>query len=130
MGRLSPLLQIDYRSRVPIYEQIKNQILELVMVGVYQPHDQLPSIRSLAQALKLNVNTVKRAFSDLETANVIYTVIGRGSFVSEEAQNNYLLKEKARAEIETSVKNGRSNGLSKEQIQNLVDIIFDGSGEL
>ena len=118
------MLNIDYRSRVPIYEQIKNQILELVMVGAYQPHDQLPSIRSLAQLLKLNVNTVKRAFSDLETANVIYTIVGRGSFVSEQAQDNFLLKDKAREEIETALKNGRSNGLSKDEVQLIIDQLF------
>ena len=118
------MLTIDYRSRVPIYEQIKNQILELIMVGALKPHDQLPSIRSLAQTLKLNVNTVKRAFSDLEAANVVYTVMGKGSFVSEQAQDNSILKEKARTEIETALKNVRSNGLSKEEIQTIINEIF------
>ena len=118
------MLNIDYRSRVSIYEQIKNQILELIMVGVLKPHDQLPSIRSLAQTLKLNVNTVKRAFSDLETAKVIYTIIGRGSFISEQAQDNFLLKERARDEIETALKNGRSNGLSKDELQIILDKLF------
>ncbi|MCR3922998.1 MAG: GntR family transcriptional regulator [Firmicutes bacterium] len=118
------MLQIDYRSRVPIYEQIKNQILELVMVDSLQPHDQLPSIRSLAQSLKLNVNTVKRAFSDLEAAHVIYTVVGKGSYVSEQAQDNFLLKDRAREEIETALKSGRSNGLSKVEIQSMVEELF------
>lgn len=118
------MLNIDHRSRVPIYEQIKNQILELIMVGVLQPHEQLPSIRSLAQLLKLNVNTVKRAFSDLEAANVIYTSIGRGSFISEQAQENSFLKEKVRGEIETALKNGWSNGLSKDEILLIVDKLY------
>jgi GntR family transcriptional regulator len=80
----------------------------------------------LAQSLKLNVNTVKHAFSDLETANVIYTIVGRGSFVSEQAQENTLLKEKALAEIGTALKNGRSNGLGREEILQLVDSLFSG----
>ncbi len=118
------MLNIDYRSNVPIYEQIKNQILELIIFGALKPHDQLPSIRSLAQSLKLNVNTVKRAFTDLETANVIYAVVGRGSFVAEQALENSLLKDKARKEIETAIKIGRSNGLSKVDVLEILNHIF------
>ncbi|MDR3552872.1 MAG: GntR family transcriptional regulator [Clostridia bacterium] len=118
------MVTIDYRSRVPIYEQIKNQILELVMVGVLRPHDQLPSIRSMAEDLKLNVNTVKRSFSDLEAAGVIYTLTGRGSFVSEDAAQNTQLKAKALADIETALRTGRSNGLTKDEILAAADRIF------
>ncbi|EEG78388.1 GntR family transcriptional regulator [Dethiobacter alkaliphilus] len=123
------MLNIDHRSRVPIYEQIKNQILELVMLGVLEPHERLPSIRSLAKDLNLNVNTVKRAFSDLEAADVIYTGVGRGSFISEQARDNSFLKDKAREEIETAIKNGRSNGLSKDEIISIVDSLYGGSDE-
>ena len=55
------MLIIDPRSRVPVYEQIKNQIMELVVVGVLKEHDPLPSIRTLDSQLYLNFNTVKKA---------------------------------------------------------------------
>ena len=61
------MLVIDYRSKTAIYEQIKTQIMELIAVGTLKPHDQLPSIRSLASQLELNFNTVKKAFGELES---------------------------------------------------------------
>ncbi len=59
------VISIDLHSRVPVYEQIEEQIIWLINSGVYAADDKLPSIRSLASELKLNVNTVKRAFQDL-----------------------------------------------------------------
>jgi GntR family transcriptional regulator len=119
------MIAIDLRSRVPIYEQIKNQIVELIMLDILKPHDQLPSIRTLAQDLKLNVNTVKKAFSDLEAAGVTYTLSGRGSFIAENAADNSMLKAKALSEIETVLKTGRSNGLSKDDIQTVLNKLYD-----
>jgi len=119
------MISIDLRSRVPIYEQIKNQIMELIMLGVLKPHVQLPSIRSLAQELKLNVNTVKKAFADLETAGVTYTLSGRGSFISDKAVENSQFKAKAVENIEMALSAGKSNGLTKDDIQNILEKIFN-----
>ena len=55
---------IDPRSRTPIFEQIKEQIINLINIGELKPHDKLPSICQLASDLELNVNTVKRAFQE------------------------------------------------------------------
>ncbi len=118
------MVTIDLRSRVPIYEQIKNQILELILLGVLKPHDQLPSIRALALDLKLNVNTVKRAFQDLEAAGVTYTLPGRGSFIAENALENNQLKGKALQEIRDAVLSGRANGIEKDEILALVESIY------
>ena len=82
------MLVIDYRSKTAIYEQIKTQIMELIAVGSLRPHDQLPSIRALAAELDLNFNTVKKAFGELESAGVIYSLAGRGCFVAENALEN------------------------------------------
>ena len=59
------VLFIDYHSRVPIYEQIKEQVIMLINTGVYKPGDKLPSIRNLSNELNINVNTIKRAFGEL-----------------------------------------------------------------
>ncbi|HEX3026059.1 MAG TPA: GntR family transcriptional regulator [Clostridia bacterium] len=119
------MISIDFRSRVPIYEQIINQISELVTLEILKPNDQLPSIRSLASELKLNVNTVKRAFTELESAGMIYTLSGRGSFISEKALQNHVLKSKALVQIETALRVGRSSGLSKNEVSELLDRIYD-----
>jgi len=118
------LIQIDIRSRTPIFEQIKHQITDLIVSGVLKPHDQLPSIRSLSQELKLNVNTVKRAFSELEQAEVIYTLTGRGSFVSEAAVSNTRLKAKALEDITTALKIGRANGITKDAAIEAVNEVY------
>ena len=119
------MFYIDNKSRVPIYEQIKTQIIEMIMLGVLKPHDKLPSIRSLSADLNLNVNTVKKAFSELELVGVIYTLTGRGSFISENALDNSSLKEKALKDIEMAVKTGWSNGLDREEIIKVIDRIYN-----
>lgn len=105
------MFAIDMRSRVPIYEQIKTQVMELILLGVLKPHDQLPSIRELARELQLNVNTVKKAFQDLEADGVLYTLAGRGSFVAEDALGNAQLKKRASEELKTALTAARASGL-------------------
>jgi GntR family transcriptional regulator len=122
------LIQVDVRSRTPIFEQIKNQITELVITGALKPHDQVPSIRGLAHDLSLNFNTVKRAYADLEQAGVIYTLTGRGSFVAETAVDNTRLKARAFEGIVTALKIGRANGIAKEDVIEAANGIY-GDGE-
>ena len=76
------MLKLDLQSRLPIYEQLKRKIGELVLTGTLKPHDQLPSVRSFARDLGINPNTVQKAYQDLERDGVIYSVSGRGSYIS------------------------------------------------
>jgi GntR family transcriptional regulator len=119
------LLHIDQRSRTPIFEQIKNQLTELATSGALAPHDPIPSIRGLAHDLKLNVNTVKRAFTELEQAGVIYTLPGRGSFIAETARDNAHLKARALAEIKTALAIGRANGLTLEAVIEAARAVYE-----
>lgn len=118
------MLVIDYRSRTAIYEQIKNQIMELIALGELKPHQQLPSIRALAADLSLNFNTVKKAFGELESAGVIYTLSGRGCFVAEGALNNASLREKAKAALREGVQAARAVGLTREEAERVLDEIY------
>ena len=76
------MFKLDMQSRTPIYEQLKEQITDLVVIGVLEPGDQLPSVRSLARDLGVNPNTVQKAYQDLEREQVIHSVSGIGSFIS------------------------------------------------
>lgn len=76
------MIKVDYKSPVAIYEQIKNEILALIVKGVFKKDDQLPSVRFLAQELSVNPNTIQKAYSDLEKDGITYSVKGRGSFVN------------------------------------------------
>lgn len=118
------MFSIDPKSRVPIYEQIKNQIMEFILLGVFKPHEKLPSIRALSLDAGLNVNTVKRAFLDLEASGVIYTLPGRGSFVNENALENRLLQKRALSEIHDAVSAARAKGVSREKVFGLINDIY------
>jgi len=109
---------------VPIYEQIKNQIMEFILLGIIKPHEKLPSIRALAQDAGLNVNTVKRAFLDLETSGVIYTLPGRGSFVNENALGNKSLQKKALSEVADVITAARAKGIERLAIDELITKIY------
>ena len=74
---------LDLKSRVPIYEQLKNKTLELIMAGVLEQDSQLPSVRSLARELGVNPNTIQKAYQDMEKEGIIYSVAGKGSFVND-----------------------------------------------
>lgn len=76
------MLNINYRDIRPIYEQIADGIEDLILHGVYPAESQLPSVRQLATELSINPNTIQRAFTQLESKGVTYSVKGKGNFVS------------------------------------------------
>ena len=74
-------IQLNFKSGVPVYRQIVDQIKTAVATGTLQPGDQLPTIRTLAQELRINRNTVARAYEELEAQGVIENLHGKGCFV-------------------------------------------------
>lgn len=80
------MIRVDATSFVPIYEQIKKEILRLVATGRLKIHDPLPSIRDLAAEIIVNPNTVARAYRELEQGGLVSTQKGRGSFVARRPQ--------------------------------------------
>ena len=77
------MLQIDFRSGLPIYTQIVNQVQSQIASGVLAPGDQLPTVRALAEELRVNFNTVARAYRILDEARIISTQQGRGTYITE-----------------------------------------------
>jgi GntR family transcriptional regulator len=77
------MLHIDFRSGLPIYTQIVNQVQTQVAGGVLKPGDQLPTVRALAEDLRVNFNTVARAYRILDEARIISTQQGRGTYITE-----------------------------------------------
>lgn len=76
-------IQISAHSREPIYYQIEQQLISLIVSGQLKPGTILPSIRSLASDLACSVITTSRAYQNLEQRKFIYTIQGKGTFVSE-----------------------------------------------
>lgn len=95
------MLNIDYRDARPIYEQVAGGIEDMVVHGVYAADEQLPSVRQLAAELSINPNTIQRAFALLESKGVIYSVKGRGNFVSSDGAS---VRDRRLAEISAQLR--------------------------
>lgn len=76
------LIYVDLRSRRPIFEQIVDAGRDLAIRGLMQPDEHLPSVRALAAELAINPNTIQKAYGELERQGVIYSLAGRGNFIS------------------------------------------------
>ena len=81
MNNLIENIQLDFRSGTPIYTQIVEQVKQRVLSGELKPGDQLPTVRALALELRVNFNTVARAYRLLDEAGIISTQQGRGTFI-------------------------------------------------
>ena len=77
------MFQIDFKSGKPVYLQLADQIRYAAASGALRPGDNLPSIRPLAEELRVNRNTVAKAYAELESQGVIETVPGKGCFLKE-----------------------------------------------
>ncbi len=78
------LIRLDARSRVPIFTQVVEQVKAMVSAGVLKPGDQLPTVRQLAADLRVNFNTVARAYRTLHEEGVLSTQQGRGTYILEQ----------------------------------------------
>ena len=105
------MIQLDLQSRVPIYEQLKSKICELAMVGALKPNDQLPSVRSFARDLGINPNTVQKTYQDLEREGIIYSVAGKGSFLSDALHLNSHLERQYLNKLRMSAASSKRCGI-------------------
>lgn len=119
------MIHIDRQSRVPVFEQIKNELMTLISLGVLTPHSKLPSIRQIAAETGVNINTVKKAFSELETHGVIYSVPGTGSFVNLNALSDEKLRRTAFQEIETAVLAAKAKGIAMDEVLFTVRTVYN-----
>lgn len=76
------MIVLGYRDSRPLYQQVKDSLRRMMLTGLLEPDEKLPSVRSLATQLAINPNTIQRAYAELEAEGYIYSVAGRGSFVS------------------------------------------------
>ena len=111
---------IDYHSRTPIYEQIKKEIKLAISRGELRADDQLPSLRQLSAQLSININTLKRALSELESEGITYSIAGKGIFVSNDNSARDFCKD-VFEEISNCVKSAKAMGAKEEQIIELIN---------
>ena len=118
---------LSNNSNVPIYEQIENAIKEAIFSNELKEEDMLPSVRNLANDLKISFLTVKRAYDELEKAGFIKTVQGKGSYVA--PKNIELIKEEKLKEIEkltSKIYNiAKISNISNDDIKEIFKIMFE-----
>lgn len=117
------MFDLDFRSREPIYEQIKKQIIRLAVTGVLKPDEKLPAVRQVAMELNVNPNTVQKAYQQLDAAGVIYSLPGKGSFVASSQETDEYARSQLEKELERVVIHALENAWSAEEILRLVDEI-------
>jgi GntR family transcriptional regulator len=116
-------LQIDFRSGLPIYTQIVNQVQTQVVNGSLNPGDQLPTVRALAEELRVNFNTVARAYRLLDEERIISTQQGRGTYITEippPKVSERLRKEMLESLAEKYVSEAMRLEFSKSEIKQMV----------
>lgn len=118
---------ITNSAGTPIYEQIASQIKAMILSGKLNEGDALPSMRNLAQDLRVSVITTKRAYEILESEGMIESFTGRGSFVA--AKDPQLMREQNLREIEgyltKAAEVARRSGISREEITELLSLVLD-----
>lgn len=115
------MILIDHKDRRPIYEQIIERFEQLILCGVLETNSPMPSVRNLAMELSLNPNTIQRAYQELERAGYIYTIRGKGSFVSESAQTADKKRQEIKKEIQTSVEKALLAGISPDELRSMLE---------
>ena len=121
-------LIISNSSNVPIYEQIKNQIIDQILNDELKEDEALPSIRTLSADIKISVMTIKKAYDELEHDGYIITRQGKGSFVA--PKNLELAKEQKKKEIEVYINKivsiSKIYNIDKKEVLDLFKYLFEG----
>lgn len=107
---------LDYKDTRPLYEQIVEKFQTLILKGVLAQDEQLPSVRSLAMELSMNPNTIQRAYAELERQGFIYTIKGRGGFVSYHENLLKIRKEKLKEQLQSILKEAEELNIPAEEL--------------
>ena len=107
---------IDIQSKVPIFEQLKKQILEFISIGILLPNDKLPSVRSLATDIGVNPNTVSKAYQELENQ-------GKGCFIADN-QTDQLIKDDKLDDFKGCVNEMKKHQITKDKLLEIIEEVY------
>ncbi len=120
------VIKIDDYSDVPIYMQIRNQIVMGISSGELKAGEQLPTVRALALEIGINTMTVSKTYQMLKNEGYIMTDRKNGARVREQIAQSGVISEENKNELRRIVSEARLSGVSKKDIQKLVDEYYSG----
>ena len=120
------MILIDGRDKRPIYEQVVDKMSSLMLKGIIEADEKLPSVRSLAIDLSINPNTIQRAYMELEREGYIYSVKGKGSFVADLKNIKELKKKFLFKELELLIDKAKSIALDKQEFISYTENYYEG----
>ena len=110
---------LNLQSKTPIYEQIQEQILKFIEVGVLKPGDRLPSVRQMAMDNGINPNTVAKAYAEMEKNGYVYNLPKKGVYVAEVNINDSRIQQIRQLLIPL-----KENGITKEELLEVINGIY------
>lgn len=119
------MIQIDNNNPKAIYEQVYDEITRLIMSKVLKPDEKLPSVRELAAMIKINPNTIQKAYKSLEEDSYIYTVKGIGNFVKNSDELRSLHIKNMKEKLNEAVRSLKTLGLKDDFIIEMVNNILN-----
>ena len=119
------MILIDYKDRRPIYEQVIERFQQMILCGALRSGDPMPSVRSLAMELSLNPNTIQRAYQELERKGYIYTVKGKGSFVSDTKDAAISKRDEVQQELTNCAVKAFAAGISASELMDMLSSSMD-----
>ena len=123
------MLEIDLKSRLPIYEQLVEGFKRLIMEEVIKTDEKLPSVRNLARDLTINPNTIQKAYRALEQEGYIYTVQGRGNFAQQiEKKDQQKKLDELRGDLKKVLTEAIYLGMGKKEIVELIEELEEQVG--
>ena len=124
------MIQVDIRSRVPIYEQLYENIRRLILLKIMEEDEKIPSVRELASQLTINPNTIQKAYKALEREGYIYSVSGRGNFVKGLDQSQRIQESKeVLGKLKYAVNEAKLLNISKDKVIAVIEHCFGEEGE-
>lgn len=119
------MIKLDYKNDKPLHEQITQGIKELVICGALVVDEQLPSVRDLSVSLTVNPNTVQRAYKTLEQEGIIYSIRGKGSFVSGITEADKKTLDGLYDILRETMSELAFYGEKKESLESVLDKVFE-----
>ena len=110
------MLNLDYRDARPIYEQVRDGLRRLMVSGIIQEGEQLPTVRAMATSLAINPNTIQRAYEALEQEGYVYSVPGKGSFAAHRLEMDDRRKEELLRQLDAIAEELQYLGVTAEDI--------------